>query len=50
MPTVSVVIASKVGAPFLDQCLESVRAEAKALAAEVIVVAVEPGDVASRFP
>lgn len=54
MPTVSVVIASKVGAPFLDRCLESVSAQAKALGAEVIVVAADSGDaasrIASRFP
>lgn len=54
MPTISVVIASKVGAPFLDRCLESVRAEAKALRADVVVVAAGSDDyaarIASRFP
>jgi glycosyltransferase involved in cell wall biosynthesis len=39
MTKVSVVIATKVGAPFVDQCLDSVRAGARALQAEVIVVA-----------
>jgi glycosyltransferase involved in cell wall biosynthesis len=54
MPTLSVVIASKVGAPFLDRCLESVRAQAEALRAEVIVVAAGADDdtarIATRFP
>lgn len=54
MPTISVVIASKVGAPFLDRCVESVRAEAAALGAEVIVVAAGSDDaaagIATRFP
>src|SRR5215471_15730543 len=53
MPAISVVIASKVGAPFLDRCLESVHAESSRLGAEVLVVA--PGgnrvaaSIASRF-
>lgn len=38
MPQISVVIASKVGAPFIDQCLESIRDEAASLEAEVLVV------------
>jgi len=38
MPKASVVIASKVGAPFLDQCLASVRDQARAFDAEVVVV------------
>ena len=36
---ISVVIASKVGEPFVDGCLDSVRAEVEALGAEAIVVA-----------
>ncbi len=39
MPPISVVIASKVGAPFIQQCLESLRNEVRDLDAEVIVVA-----------
>ena len=38
-PRVSVVIASIVGAPFLDDCLVSVERQAKECGAEVIVVA-----------
>ena len=49
MPKISVVIASKVGAPFIEQCLDSVRAEAEALTAEVVVVAAGPGSYASRL-
>src|SRR5262245_31674209 len=49
MPAISVVIASKVGAPFLDQCLESVRAQAAALGAEVIVVAAGSEGIAARI-
>ena len=49
MPKNSVVIASKVGAPFIDQCLDSVRAEAEALDAEVIVVAAGPARYAARL-
>ena len=37
-PGVSVVIASIVGAPFIDECLESVEQQAKGMGAEVIVV------------
>lgn len=39
MPKISVIIATKVGPPFIDQCITSVENEAKKLAAEVIVVA-----------
>ena len=46
---ISVVIASKVGAPFIDQCLASLEDEAKALDAEVIVVATGTEAYASRF-
>jgi glycosyltransferase involved in cell wall biosynthesis len=38
-PRISVVLASKVGAPFIDQCLNSLAKEAAELEAEVIVVA-----------
>ena len=36
-PRISVVVASKVGAPFIDQCLNSLAKEAAELEAEVIV-------------
>jgi glycosyltransferase involved in cell wall biosynthesis len=49
MPKISVVVASKVGAPFIDQCLDSIRAEAHALGAEVIVVAAGPDSYAARL-
>ena len=49
MPKISVVIASKVGAPFIGQCLDSVRAEAQALGAEVIVVAAGTDSYAARL-
>jgi len=35
----SVVVATKVGSPFIDDCLASLEAEARALGAEVLVVA-----------
>ena len=38
MPKISVVIASKVGPPFLDRCLQSVKYAAGRLDAEAIVV------------
>lgn len=47
--TISVVIASKVGPPFIDQCLESVEEEAKKIDAEVIVVAAGTEIYASRI-
>lgn len=54
MPKISVVVASKVGAPFIDQCLESLRAQAQALSAEVVVVAGGEASYAAvlraRFP
>lgn len=53
MPPISVVVASKVGAPFIQQCLESIRREAVALEAEVLVVVNEPSyaaRVAEEFP
>ncbi len=49
MPKISVIIASKVGAPFIDQCLESIRAETRMLDAEVIVVAAGAADYAARL-
>jgi hypothetical protein len=39
LPRISVVVASKVGAPFIDYCLGSLREQAKTQGAEVIVVA-----------
>jgi hypothetical protein len=39
---VSVVVASKVGRPFLDQCLASFEADARALGAEVVVSCARP--------
>jgi glycosyltransferase involved in cell wall biosynthesis len=49
MPKISVIIASKVGAPFIDQCLASLRAEVQALDAEAIVVAAGTPDYAARL-
>jgi hypothetical protein len=53
-PPLSVVVASIVGAPFIDACLDSLEAEARALGAEVIVsCAGAPGyadGIARRFP
>src|SRR5215471_11559478 len=46
---VSVVIASIVGPPFIDDCIRSVEAEARALNAEVIVVACGTADYAARI-
>src|ERR1700692_4314572 len=48
-PRVSVVIASLVGAPFIDECLASVERQAAALGAEVIVVACGPSEYADRI-
>jgi glycosyltransferase involved in cell wall biosynthesis len=45
----SVVIASKVGPPFIDDCLESIEKEAKELGAEVIIVASGTEAYASRI-
>ena len=47
--SLSVVIASKVGAPFIDDCLTSLEQEAKTLAAEVIVVACGTAAYARRI-
>jgi glycosyltransferase involved in cell wall biosynthesis len=49
MPKISVIVASKVGAPFIDQCLASIRAEVQALGAEAIVVAAGAQDYAARL-
>jgi hypothetical protein len=46
-PRISVVVASKVGAPFIDFCLQSL--EAKASGAEVIVVAAGARDEVARL-
>jgi glycosyltransferase involved in cell wall biosynthesis len=45
----SVVIASKVGAPFVDQCLDSVKDEVQRLGAEAIVVTTGDGSLARRL-
>lgn len=54
MINISVVVASIVGAPFIDECLESLESQAKSLGAEVIVVACGTaeyaGRIAARFP
>src|SRR5690242_17336171 len=48
-PRVSVVIASIVGAPFIDDCLASVKEQAKKCDAEVIVVACGTSEYAQRI-
>jgi len=48
-PTVSVIVASKVGAPFIDFCLRSLEAQAKAIGAEVIVVSARDGAYAAKL-
>jgi glycosyltransferase involved in cell wall biosynthesis len=48
-PKLSVVIASKVGPPFIDECLASLEQEAKMLDAEIIVVACGSADYAARI-
>jgi glycosyltransferase involved in cell wall biosynthesis len=54
MGQISVVIASKVGPPFIDQCLASLAEQAAELDAEVIVVTPRPeeygGRIKSLFP
>jgi hypothetical protein len=49
---VSVVVASKVGEPFIGMCLESLRSEAAQLSAEVVVVArgERAAEVGARHP
>jgi hypothetical protein len=49
MPKISVIVASKVGAPFIDLCLASIRAEVQSLGAETIVVAAGAQDYAARL-
>ena len=49
MPKISVVVASKVGAPFIDQCLASIHAEVRSLGAEAIVVAAGERQYADRL-
>jgi glycosyltransferase involved in cell wall biosynthesis len=48
-PRASVVIASIVGAPFLDECLDSLERQAKDCGAEVIVVACGTAEYAARI-
>lgn len=48
-PRVSVVIASLVGAPFIDECLGSLERQAASLGAEVIVVASGSPEYAERI-
>jgi GT2 family glycosyltransferase len=45
----SVVVASIVGPPFLDNCLSSLEGQARRLGAEVIVVACGPDAFAARI-
>jgi glycosyltransferase involved in cell wall biosynthesis len=47
--SISVVIASLVGPPFIDECIRSVEAEARLLSAEVIVVACGTAAYADRI-
>ncbi len=47
--SVTVVIASIVGPPFIDECLDSLAAQSKECGAEVIVVACGTADYASRI-
>lgn len=48
-PKISVVVASKVGRPFIDQCLTSLENQVKELKAEVIVVTPHDESYASRI-
>ena len=48
-PRVSVVIASLVGAPFIDECLASLERQADECGAEVIVVACGKAEYADRI-
>ena len=47
--SISVVIASIVGAPFIDECLCSLEHQARRLGAEVIVVAYGTAAYAARI-
>ena len=49
MGQISVVIASKVGPPFIDQCLASIAEQAAELDAEVIVVTPRPEEYGDRI-
>jgi glycosyltransferase involved in cell wall biosynthesis len=49
VPRVSVVIASIVGPPFIDECLLSLQDQARRAGAEVIVVACGDGEYADRI-
>ena len=46
---ISVVIASKVGFPFIDQCLESLEDQATELESEVLVIVPDEEPYASRI-
>jgi glycosyltransferase involved in cell wall biosynthesis len=48
-PAISVVIASIVGAPFIDECLDSLELQAGKCGAEVIVVACGTAEFADRI-
>ena len=48
-PGISVVVASKVGAPFVDQCLSSLEDQAGRHGAEVLVVAAGTEAYAARI-
>ena len=48
-PAISVVIASIVGAPFIDECLYSLKLQAGKCDAEVIVVACGTAEFAARI-
>jgi glycosyltransferase involved in cell wall biosynthesis len=49
MSRISVIVASKVGAPFIDQCLESIKGRVAQLGAEAIVVATGAETYAARI-
>ena len=49
MGQISVVIASKVGPPFIDQCLASLAEQAAEIDAEVIVVTPRPEEYGARI-
>jgi glycosyltransferase involved in cell wall biosynthesis len=48
-PNVSIVIASIVGPPFIDECLMSIEASSRACGAEVLVVACGTAEYAERL-
>ena len=48
-PTISIVIASKVGESFIDRCLVSIKAEADKYGAETIIVTPENAPDAERI-